>query len=271
MLHFLLLTGLILGLTGARERSWNEKPLPEWQTEIFREVEALYGPFALQRGQTVLFQIRPESDSVVASAEGDGTHSKVIVHGGLLRSKRLTPDALRSVLCHELGHIYGGTPKRRAPIDWDGPMTEDGLSYVSSEGQADYYSTLVCFRRLVRGQDHANRIELAKLTPRVTRLCDYAWGKDTEDSWICRRAALGGESLLLLVADFPISFESPDFSITEETLRDIYPNRQCRLDTVLAGALCQRQLPLDLALVPMHESECHEPESQRPNCWFSRN
>jgi hypothetical protein len=270
LLHLCLLFGLILGLTGARELRLAESRLPKWQKEIFSEIEALYLPFARERNQTLSLLVRPDSRSVVASAEGDKTQAKVIVHGGLLRSKRLTADGLRSVLCHEIGHVFGGTPKRRAPMEWDGPMTDDGFTYVSSEGQADYYSTAVCFRRLVKGQNHASLIDHSRVTPRLARLCDFAWGKDTEDSWICKRAALGGENLLLLVADFPISFETPDRAITRETLGYTYPSRQCRLDTILAGALCRRQLPLDLALVGKEEAACGETEARRPACWFLR-
>jgi hypothetical protein len=240
--------------------------MPAWQTEIFRDVEKLYRPAAQQKKQPLVIEKKLDGALEVASADNDGTTLWVVVHGGLLASPRLTPDGLRLTLCHELGHLFGGTPRRNVPPEWTGPRGEDGLSLMSSEGQADYYASAVCFRRLVAGQDHGKSINWEKVTPRLKNLCEAAWGRGTDESLICIRAGLGGDNLLQLVKDFPISFETPDLSKASNLIRDEYPARQCRLDTIVAGALCRDDFPLELK-----DAGCSQAEAARPACWFSEN
>ena len=58
------------------------------------------------------------------------------VMGGMLAHPKMNPSTLKLLLCHEMGHLLGGAPLK----------SRNGWS--STEGQADYYSTLACAKRM---------------------------------------------------------------------------------------------------------------------------
>jgi hypothetical protein len=64
--------------------------------------------------------------------------AQILVYGGLARVPEVTVTELGLILCHELGHLYGGFP-------WD-----PGTSKLSVEGQADYFATNKCFARILK-------------------------------------------------------------------------------------------------------------------------
>ena len=66
---------------------------------------------------------------------------EVHMYGGLARHQAVTADGFALVVCHELGHHLGGAPQK---VDWFGR-----LRWASNEGQADYWGTAKCFRKLL--------------------------------------------------------------------------------------------------------------------------
>ena len=60
------------------------------------------------------------------------------MYGGLARHPEMTPDGFALVLCHELGHAYGGLPYLRPS------------SNISAEGQSDYYGAKNCLKRVMK-------------------------------------------------------------------------------------------------------------------------
>lgn len=250
--------------------------LMEWKREILKDTAAVYEPHAIESfGKPLEITVSPKS-IVSASADHLHTHLKIIVNQGLLASPRLTPDSLRIIICHELGHLFGGAPRRNVPVGWDGPVAQDGLSYFSSEGQADYYATAVCFRKLVEQAEGTSAIkspQMERVGPELRRKCSKEKGKALSASELnlCYRAALGGLDFLTLGFDFPISCEHEDQSVAKKLVRDFYPNRQCRLDTMIRGAHCKEELPHTLSFNNMNKNECKNPEALRPPCWFISN
>lgn len=247
----------------------DKKPLPiKTQSAIINEIKELYEPWAKAHEKN--FTITINKDSLVESAEAysDGTNLRLGIQQGLLQSPRLSEDGFRMVLCHEIGHLLGGAPRRNVPFEWTGPVAEDSLSFLSSEGEADYYASLVCFRKLVKGQDHSKIKELKQAPARLVGLCNSAFKDSPEDSLICQRAALGGLNLLKLTYEFPISLEAQDQTVAPQLIRDSYPDRQCRLDTFVAGALCRNEFPLSLDFMDASRSDCPQPEASRPKCWY---
>jgi hypothetical protein len=243
--------------------------LKPWQSQIVNEAKNLYDPMLIEQNKSPLeFEVLAHDASVVASVRNDGPAYVVTLFGGLLASERLNADGFRIVLCHELSHHFGGAPRRSAPPEWDGPKAPNGKSLTTSEAQADYAATQTCFRKLVAGQNHRELLSTEGLTPRAVALCDQVWGPESDDSFICQRSASGAYNLLRLVLDFQISFETPSKSEALMTEVESYPPRQCRLDTYLAGALCRDQMPLQLHFTDAKQSECQNPEGQRPRCWY---
>jgi hypothetical protein len=192
----------------------------------------------------------------------------VTLDKGLFINRRLSPDGLRLLICHELGHFFGGAPRRSAPFEWDGPIAPDGFLNLSAEGQADTYASTTCFRALVTGQDHQAILKEEIISPRVRSLCASAHESSADDALICKRTAVGALNMLQLAMDFPISLEEADRTVAVSMIRDSYPDRQCRLDTFVAGALCKQSLPLIYDFSDPAKNECADAPAQRPRCWY---
>jgi hypothetical protein len=244
---------------------------PVWQPQIVADTVRLYEPVARAQRLAFDFQIPLDQMDLVASAHNDGVTAIVRIDGGVLASPRLTPDSLRITVCHELGHIFGGATRRNVPLEWDGARAADGKSLLSAEGQADYYATLVCFRKMVEGQDHRAALE-GRVVPAVAKAkCERSWGADSEEALVCERAFVGSLDFLNFVKDFPIALEASAPEIAEEPIIDMYPSRQCRLDTLVAGALCRSRFPLQLDRDRPGSSDCPQLEARRPSCWCPHN
>lgn len=176
-----------------------------WQEDILNDARAVYSPRSFSTFKKKLYIVVTDNLSVSGSADHGYQEIRVEIYRGALATERLTPDALRMLICHELGHIFGGAPRKNIPYEWEGHIGDDGFSLLSAEGQADYYAGSTCFRELVRNAS-SKRIEKA------------------------------GLDFLNLVKVFPISVNTPDPFITPDLIRDSYPSRQCRLDTIVRAA-----------------------------------
>lgn len=236
---------------------------------IIEETKLLYASTAMASFGKPLSIIVEENESISAAADHTATELKVILHSGLLKSPRLTADGLRMIICHELGHLFGGAPRSHPPFEWDGPVASDGMSLMSSEGQADYYAGLACFKRLTRisEQEHKVGVDESRIGPELRRKCHEVAGFDGEDLTLCYRAALGGLDFLTVTHDFPISCEFEDTTIAPELIRDTYPARQCRLDTIIRGASCPDAFPLILDFNQDSANSCKRRYAERPHCW----
>lgn len=61
--------------------------------------------------------------------------------GGMLAHPKMNPNAFRLLVCHELGHAFGGPPMKSR------------TGWSSTEGQADYYSAKFCARNLLMSNE----------------------------------------------------------------------------------------------------------------------
>lgn len=239
---------------------------------VLREFDAMIGSTD-ETGVNVLVKIERQSTSLAAYVERNSDFATLTVTDALIFSSRTSVDGLRMTLCHELGHILGGAPRRDVPLEWDGPVAHDGRSEISAEGQADYYASLVCFPRLVRGHDHKAALAGNPVQSEIGEACDRAHGRGSEDSLICRRSAAGGHNMLTLVRHFQISSTTPSQMTAPSTITNSYPDRQCRLDTILAGSRCSQnsrphQIRLDFDRA--EQNECLSTIAARPKCWYRR-
>lgn len=158
-------------------------------------------------------------------------HSLTIM-GGILKLKGVTQDTAALILCHELGHGIGGPPFKD-----DSGFTD----YVTStEAQADYFSTFVCAPEIWKNL-HPEKS--------ITKTVDK--GRCLENS--CRRSFEAMKGFVIYQKSISqtsssIQFDSSDLSQSKTLIKDydFYPSPQCRLDTLMNGAL---GLP-------------------RPSCWY---
>lgn len=173
--------------------------------------------------------------------------------GGLARIPSMTKDSFALVACHEIGHILGGAPK----------MKISSFLWATSEGQSDYFATGVCLKRYLKlttkKQEHINTLA----SPTLYTQCRLTFSDD-QDFSICLKAgnaALAFSKALnyLSEIDLGIDLESQSPIQVSETLFNSYPDVQCRLDTLVAGALCDEV-----------DFPCYQQFNQRPNCWFAQ-
>jgi hypothetical protein len=192
-----------------------------------------------------------EEDRVNALATFDLDDYPVIqVMGGISRYPQISDDAIRLILCHELGHFIGGLPKKLKG-------NSEIPSWSSAEGQADYFSTAVCFKNYERQNTPA------KVSLEVQNIC--AGDQD------CLRISQASQELMSIWAKLKASSKIPnllerDLSFVAQTNLN-YPSLQCRLDTMVNGARCSH---LSDEYLKKTEIVCHEESEQtlRPNCWF---
>lgn len=237
-----------------------------WHGPIIQHAQNLYDPLALEVFQRPLSIAIIPGPSIAASAAHEQDKLVIAIQNRLFTSPRLTPDSLRILLCHELGHFFAGAPRTSPPPYWDRFLAFDGDTYYSSEGQADYYATAVCFRRLIEYNHPMDRPHLApRPSPLLSARCRK--GETSKQDYLtCLRAAHASKDFLRLVYDFDISLERFSTVEVEQTLRNIYPDRQCRLDTFIRGAACSTPLPLVFDFSIDSINEC--PHSPRPACWY---
>lgn len=147
----------------------------------------------LPQGQELIIHLEAMNPKVNASIEKIDNNLVINVLGGFLGHPKLQADVFLLLLCHELGHVLGGPPYK----------SRNGWS--STEGQADYYSGLICARNL--GFDNETFLKAA-----LTLTSIYA------------EAGFQPKP----------SLNSCDNSATQR-INYGYPSVQCRLDTLIAG------------------------------------
>lgn len=205
-----------------------------------------------------------ENDKINASAKKSKGHFQIKIYGGLGRYKALSDDAFLLVLCHEVGHLIGGAP------------TYKPFNTSSSEGQADYFSTTKCFRKITSGDDNTPDLKKS-YHPLALSECHNVY-KNISEKNICLRSSKAQESLAETLAELTSSdtvanFDTPDPIERILILFNGYPSTQCRLDTVFAGSLCNQNPASLLDFKLYNKNVCSEPNGDftgvRPKCWYA--
>lgn len=220
-------------------------------------VKSLYAPVSAAQGRK--FEIKYDASQAQVGA-GTFTNrqtlvAEITVFAGL--TKLLTQDQFGLVLCHEMGHVFGGQPYR---IKYPQEPVE-----TTAEGQADYHAMRSCLRRYLELVPSG---ETPQTTPFMQRKCAEGFGAGTSEYQYCLRALAAGMFLPIVARavgeEANISFETPDRNVVNETIvgrwkdivfggrtypsiTDTYPPNQCRLDTYLAAYFQQ----------------------PRPRCWYN--
>jgi hypothetical protein len=189
----------------------------------------------------------------------------VVLNGGLARHPAMTEEGFLLIGCHEVGHHYGGAPRRTG-------LTRD--KWASVEGQADYFGTLKCLRRIWQGEDNAAAIGLRVVDPTVEAECSRQF-PEAGDRDSCRRASFATLSLTRLFAELasePLpGFDTPDRSWVDQTF-ETHPKAQCRMDTLFQGSLCTVPLEERLDGTNPYQGTCAArtgfDRGARSACWF---
>ncbi|MAE57772.1 MAG: hypothetical protein CME69_02765 [Halobacteriovorax sp.] len=131
--------------------------------------------------------------------------AQILIFRGLAHRREIDPDALMLILCHELGHLYGGYPLKRESDE------------IAAEGQADYFATKYCIKRALLLIDNKN------INQRI-RNAIHSVGNFLANNW--------GHQLP--------SLKTPSTIIQDQTIMD-HPTPQCRFDTFFAGLTDQER------------------------------
>lgn len=247
--------------------------------QIIDDVMKYWIPIAKAKGVTLVASKDWKDSTVNAYANQSGKTWTVAMFGGLARRPEVTEDGFALVVCHELGHHFGGY------------SFYDATSWASAEGESDFFATNVCAKIIWGMQTQKNLAyrNIRNVPTSVKTACDTVWnGNPNAQGW-CVRAAAGGFSLASLLAALggdPIpNFDTPDKTKVNQTNPE-HPRAQCRLDTYFAGSLCTKKW--DLNVIPARnfpkgqdtagaeleamKYSCFEKEGlkvgTRPNCWF---
>jgi hypothetical protein len=231
---------------------------------IIARVSDLYAPIVKSKGGKLQMNNNWTDETVNAYAQRTGSTWSVNMFGGLARSPEITDDGFMGVVCHELGHHIGGAPKKGG---WIG-------AWASNEGQADYFATLKCLRRVLENDDNFAITSKMKIDAEVTTKCEMIY-KSASEIALCQRVSMAGKSLATLLSSLGgtgvVAFTTPDKSVVTKT-NDAHPAAQCRLDTYFSGVLCDKAIldevdnkdPIKGACV---KSDGHE-FGVRPLCWY---
>lgn len=234
---------------------------------VIDEVEGLYAPIVAQEaGAPVLKVVRNWTDATVnAYAQQIGKEWRVSMFGGLARHETITADGFRLVVCHEIGHHIGGAPRKTSA--WASP-------WASNEGQADYWATLKCLRRVWNDEDNAAVIATMEIPAELSAKCGS--NLSGEETAVCIRGGMAGLSVAKLFQALYTEvnapkFETPDAKVVVKT-DDNHPATQCRLDTYFQGALCEKSFNENVEAKSEVTGTCHGSTGQkiglRPLCWF---
>jgi hypothetical protein len=241
---------------GISEESFNK---------IIDDADAIYTPIVASEGGKLIIDRKWSDGTVNAYAQRSGSNWRVTMFGGLARHDTISEDGFALVVCHEIGHHIGGAPKKAGL--WSNP-------WASNEGQADYFATLKCLRRLWNNDDSSAVIASINVPQTLSRACHEAWSNSV-DYAVCVRGGMAGDSVAKLFAALrraePAKFETPDSKIVTRT-NDNHPAHQCRLDTYFQGALCEVSMNDDVTQTSEVDGTCHgslgHESGLRPLCWF---
>lgn len=129
---------------------------------------------------------------------------RLMILGGTTRIKGMSLDAYAAIVCHEIGHIVGGTPFQ----------TIAGAEWSSAEGQSDYFAASICLPRYFKFK-----------------------GDDTKA--IAARVERAGFEMIWALKDFDSNASAEEKKIirhfdkvpaAKETIINQYPTLQCRYE-----------------------------------------
>lgn len=203
------------------------------------------------------------SNTINAYADKKTRKYEITVFGGLARYKSMTADSLTLTLCHEIGHFFGGYPKKSTNV------------WSSAEGQADYYSTAKCLRRIWATDNNIEIMSRINVPELVKLECAQSYSHLNEQA-LCQRTSLAGKAMAELFQFLENDYREPQFETPDQeisrAMQYMHPFAQCRLDTYFQGSICPVQESIEFDDKEELTGSCHQKlgdtRGLRPACWF---
>jgi hypothetical protein len=191
----------------------------------------------------------------------------VSVPGTLAGLPYMTEDSFLLVVCHELGHHLGGTPK----------FVNIGYPWMSSEGQADYFASR-CFKRIRSSEPNSEFIKTVQISSSMVEKCERAFS-NLPDQALCIRTLKAAEDLMGALFHYYVEIEKQSVTqplvvaqdnsvfnaatLSGAQVQHAKISQQCRLDTFVAGAVCSKDPSAN-----GESGNCTGGPGTRPTCWF---
>lgn len=260
-MKFFIVQIILLALASATQAKVSKKEiLAAWDN-----ITEVYSHEISEKGFQFKVVFTDKSDTGVASIN-PRLGPTLYIANRLLKLKPLNQNHMYKVLCHELGHVLGGAPYIEVNLD--------DSSEMSTEGQADYFAASKCLKRIF-----ANQIENEKyVTSQISSSQLKRIKKWDCLSAQCQRIAHVSYQVFKILS--PKQFVSlrrivlPEVELTR--LEMYHPSSQCRLETMIRGALCP--IPAHIPFAPYNQAKgsCHRDQIEeshihgaRPRCWFN--
>ncbi|OYZ13297.1 MAG: hypothetical protein B7Y39_18225 [Bdellovibrio sp. 28-41-41] len=204
-------------------------------TRIVKNIENIYIPIAKRLGGKLSVKAQWGSNTPNAFAKKTFGNWLVVITGGLARHPSMSKDGIALVVCHEIGHHLAGFPFVQT-----GLAALLGMDWVANEGEADYYATQVCARKIWASDVKQNETFRSTASAQVKAECDKIWTKEADQN-LCYRSVTASESLADVLASLSKSgnpqLHTPSQAVVASTY-NAHPEAQCRLDTYFQGAIC---------------------------------
>lgn len=197
--------------------------------QVIQAARSLYGPRAQDQG--AILTIEGNWDSIIPDAFARRFFKDemyLYVSGGMGMQVGMTQDAFALVVCHELGHLFGGEP------------TISGFYEFSVEGQADYYATQTCLPQVLALLNSPS-LDEKEVPETMAAICSTASLVQPSNGKLCPRLLLASENLARVFAyhrggAWPTGGHW-DTTEVSKTLKSYPETVQCRLDTFWSGIL----------------------------------
>ncbi len=232
-----------------------KESVPQEFQELQKKIEDIYITEIEQHGGNLVVEYVLDSSTVNATASRVDNNWIIKFYGGLISHRKFDVDIFAAIFCHELGHHIGGSPYK-----FDPPSDR---AWVSVEGQADYFATHQCLKKLYENEDNRSFVLENEILPVMNQACGI-------DDLCLRNSFISNK-----VGNFISSLgqgrrgrrgKKPDINEPDQSIvRQItvqHPAPQCRLDTLFQGSLCysSRACPYTGELF----------SGARPLCWFAQ-
>lgn len=235
-----------------------------------------FAPIVASHGAQLFTELDYTATSPGAMATRSANHKKwfIKIWGGFPKYPSTTGDSYTLILCHEMGHHIGGYPF----------YAHDLAEWAAAEGQADYWATQACAKRLWRNETEVN----AAYANVKDSGCESIFSNIQEVN-LCKRLYRATEVYAEMESktydDGRASIKKRDTSEVKE-LQVSHPKSQCRIDSTLMGVWCTKNF--DFSIIPgrgnplgqntisaekeARANSCFATDGfefgNRPRCWF---
>jgi hypothetical protein len=226
---------------------------------VIDKFEKIYQPVLKKKKMKLVVNRLWENPRVNAGTLRKGAEVVINLYGGYPRHPFVTEDGYALVLCHELGHHIGGAPKKTR------------FKWPATEGQADYFATLKCLRKIFADEDNEAIVSRLSVPEPAEKECSLSF--PSREKYTCLRSVMAGLSagaVSSVIRHRPIpTLETPDLEKVDKTFEQ-HPYPQCRLDTYFQGAICEVNSDF-ISMLWEEKGTCHERNGHvrglRPTCW----